>query len=214
MLEEKMRKRKRLYPIKSLKPVLRIYTEGEKTEINYVKSYIQEYLKQKGHIGHDVIIIQPSDFSPYGLLQAARKDKNSMPNDKKWLVFDCDNHPQKANTFEEARHNNINIAYSSICFETWILLHFEYSTRPFKSCTEIKRVLDKYFDNGYDKAGTGIFYQATGDHFQRLRDARENANKLCSDKVKNFPGENIWEMNPYTDIHKLLDAIDDFLKHD
>lgn len=87
MLEVKMRKRKSSKQPQKLNPVLRIYTEGEKTEINYVKSYIKDYLKQAGHIGHAVIVVQPDDYSPYGLLQAAINDKDRLANDQIWLVL-------------------------------------------------------------------------------------------------------------------------------
>ena len=120
MLEVKMRKRKSSKPPKKLNPVLRIYTEGEKTEINYVKSYITEYLKQTGHIGHDVIVTQPDDYSPYGLLQAAINDKDRLANDPIWLVFDCDGHANKAKTFAEAKNKNINIVNSKTCIYCFI----------------------------------------------------------------------------------------------
>lgn len=212
MLEVKMRKRKSSKQPQKLNPVLRIYTEGEKTEINYVKSYIKDYLKQAGHIGHAVIVVQPDDYSPYGLLQAAINDKDRLANDQIWLVFDCDGHDNKAKTFAEAKNKNINIAYSSICFETWILLHFKYTTKPFNCCDEIKKALDEYFDKGYDKAGSTIFIQAAGEDLQRLQKARANAKKLCMASIKSDPNKNIWERNPYTNVHELLNAIDTFLK--
>ncbi|MBR0458903.1 MAG: hypothetical protein IJJ26_06675, partial [Victivallales bacterium] len=63
--------RKRNPGQRKIRPVLRIFTEGEKTEINYVRGYINSYLKSKGYTAHDIIIEQPNDSSPLGLLHAA-----------------------------------------------------------------------------------------------------------------------------------------------
>lgn len=194
---------------KRVKPIFRIYTEGKKTEINYIKSYITEYLKQKGYSGHDVSITQPQDYSPYGLLKAARQDSDSAPGDIVWLIFDCDKHSCISRTFDESRHTNIKIAYSSICFETWILLHFCYSTKAYTCCDEIKKDLNKYFEQGYDKAVKNIFILAAGSDLIRLSDARKNARKMCD--WARGTGEKIWQLNPYTNVHELLDAIDGYI---
>ena len=206
-----MRKRARTQEKKLAKPVFRIYTEGKKTEVNYVKSYIIEYLKQQGYLGHNIIINQPSDHSPYGLLKAARNDTDGAQNDIIWLVFDCDKHDNKAKTFSESSAIGINIAYSSICFETWILLHFVYSTKAYSSCDEIKRDLNKHFPQGYDKAITNIFTLAAGDNLARLNVARNHAKKICEWAHGANPGQKIWQFNPYTNVHELLDDIDDYI---
>ena len=46
-----------------------------------------------------------------------------------WAVFDKDYHPEHKEAFKLAKQeideNKVNIAFSSISFEQWILLHFE-----------------------------------------------------------------------------------------
>ena len=111
--------RKRNTGKRSIRPILRIFTEGERTEINYVRGYIRSYLRSKGYTAHDIIIEQPNDSSPLGLLNAARQTR--LPMDEMWIVFDCDQHPNKPETFKGATENRISVAYSSISFETWIL---------------------------------------------------------------------------------------------
>lgn len=56
--------RKRNVGKRSIKPVMRVFTEGEKTEINYVRGYIHSYLRSKGYIAQDIIVEQPNDTSP------------------------------------------------------------------------------------------------------------------------------------------------------
>ncbi|MDR7212110.1 RloB family protein [Flavobacterium piscis] len=55
--------------------------------------------------------------------------------DEVWAVFDKDGHPNHEEAFELAkviiRGKKVNIAFNSIAFEYWILLHFENSTKNF-----------------------------------------------------------------------------------
>lgn len=53
-----------------------------------------------------------------------------------WVVFDKDGHPKTAEAFEKAQtevnNKRINIAFSSRCFEYYLLLHFEYIYKAFE----------------------------------------------------------------------------------
>lgn len=202
--------RKRNAGKRNIRPIMRIFTEGERTEINYVRGYINAYLKSKGYIAHDIIIEQPNDNSPLGLLNAARQ--NRLPMDKMWIVFDCDQHSYKAETFKNATEEGIGIAYSSISFETWILLHFIYSTRAYASCDELMKVLDKYYPNGYGKAMNNLFEETVGADYSRLKTAIANAKRLDNEIQNVNNGKPIHELNPYTNVHNLLEAIDAFIK--
>ena len=201
--------RKRIAGKRSIRPVMRIFTEGERTEINYVRGYIRSYLKSKRYTAHDIIIEQPNDSSPLGLLNAARQTR--LPMDEMWIVFDCDQHQQKPETFKGAAEDGIGVAYSSISFETWILLHFTYSTRSYRSCDELMRVLDKHYPNGYDKAMNNLFEETAGADHSRLTTAIANAKRLNREMLNVNVGKAICELNPYTNVHELLAAIDAFI---
>ena len=188
---------------------MRIFTEGEKTEVNYVRGYISSYLKCKGYTAHDIIIEQPNDSSPWGLLNAARQAR--LPMDEMWIVFDCDQHSRKQETFNGAAEDGIGIAYSSISFETWILLHFTYSTRAYNSCDELIKVLDKFYLNGNDKAMNNLFEETAGTDHSRLLTAILNASRLDKEMQKTNAGKKTYELNPYTNVHELLEAIDAFI---
>ena len=66
--------------------------------------------------------------------------------DEVWAVFDNDNHPARKEAFELAAQSingkYVNIAYSSIAFEYYILLHFERIYKAFEKseCREGKLV--------------------------------------------------------------------------
>ena len=201
--------RKRNIGKRSIRPVMRIFTEGERTEINYVRGYISSYLKSKGYTAHDIIIEQPNDSSPLGLLNAARQTR--LPMDEMWIVFDCDQHQHKPETFKGAAEEGIGVAYSSISFETWILLHFTYSTRSYRSCDELMKVLDRHYPNGYDKAMNNLFEETAGADHSRLQTAIANAKRLNREMVKVNVGKATYELNPYTNVHELLAAIDAFI---
>ena len=201
--------RKRNTGKRSIRPVMRIFTEGERTEINYVRGYISSYLKSKGYTAHDIIIEQPNDSSPLGLLNAARQSR--LPMDEMWIVFDCDQHQHKPETFKGAAEEGIGIAYSSTSFETWILLHFTYSTRSYRSCEELMKVLDRHYPNGYDKAMNNLFEETAGADHSRLQTAIANAKRLNREMLKVNVGKATYELNPYTNVHELLEAIDAFI---
>ena len=74
-------------------------------------------------------------------------------HDEVWVVFDHDNHPDHSKAFSLAKqiikNKHVNIAFSSIAFEHWILLHYEKNSTPFKKseCRDGKLVL---------KCGSGV----------------------------------------------------------
>ncbi len=56
-----------------------------------------------------------------------------------WVVFDKDGHPAVKEAFEKIlsereREKNIHLAFSSRCFEMFLLEHFEYNSTCFEKC--------------------------------------------------------------------------------
>ena len=201
--------RRRRSGTRTPRPVMRIFTEGAKTEINYVRGYVSAYLANRGYTCHDIVLEQPTDYSPTGLFAAAQQD--GLEGDVVWIVFDCDRHPDKGGVFRCAAEQGVKIAYSSISFETWILLHFCYSTRAFASCAELVRVLERYFPKGYDKAKSNLFEETAGPRAERLPTAIANAKRLVREVTAVNPGRPLQDLNPYTNVHELLEAIDSFV---
>lgn len=67
-----------------------------------------------------------------------------------WAVYDHDNHPERKEALQYAKSWGVKIAFSSRCFEEWLLMHFERSDRVFKT-SECKDHNDKEI-----RCGTGI----------------------------------------------------------
>lgn len=76
-----------------------------------------------------------------------------------WVVFDKDEHPHHQQAFEKVRHQrsmhkNLNLAFSSRCFEMYLLQHFEYNTQAFlkSECNEKRNGKTRYFNCGLQNA--------------------------------------------------------------
>ena len=181
-----------------------ILCEGQSEQI-YINGYKSEDVNKRRLANVDVEIYQPKDYSPHGLLaeakfkaKEARRDK--MPYDKIWIIFDRDGHAYVPTTFEEARIAKINITFSSVCFEIWILLHFEKTSRQFQKCDEIISFIKHNGYLNYEK--TNFYNQLT---FEQKQIAIINAEWLHGqNEVDIQRGISIHELNPYTDFDRLM----------
>jgi len=100
--------------------------------------------------------------------------------------------------------NNIKVAFSNICFEFWILLHYERSTKPFQNCNEVIQYIRQNYNEDYLKKN---------DHHEKLRDKIESAithNKWLINTHWQFELQNgvpIYNINPYIDVYKLVNLL-------
>ncbi len=71
-------------------------------------------------------------------LKYIQKGIEELPTyDEVWAVFDHDNHPTRKEAFELAKNEEVagkkvQIAFSSIAFEIWVLMHFEQCATIFQ----------------------------------------------------------------------------------
>ncbi len=65
----------------------------------------------------------------------------------KWAVFDKDGHVAHEKAWEYATENGVNIAFSSVSFEHWLLLHFEYNSTAFAKSDDAEKQLARYLPN-------------------------------------------------------------------
>jgi hypothetical protein len=112
---------------------LMIFTEGKKTEINYLVHWNRLYREKA------IVKIAPhEDTSPFKLVESAAlqrrqdikeaKKGRGQAFDQYWCMFDVDEHPKLPDALDMAKANDINIALSSPCLELWFLLHFDDQT--------------------------------------------------------------------------------------
>jgi hypothetical protein len=178
-----------------------IVCEGEKTEPYYFKQLIEQYNFRGKPV--DVRVIDTRKNTPKELVNKA-ESLIEINEDEAWAVFDKNGYTKHNEAFDKAG-KKVNIAFSSISFEFWILLHFEYTTRPFEKAGElIKYLKHKGYLAEYDKADKDTFslikYKLSTaiQHAERVRDCQRKSNP---------PGTAIYEMNPYTNVDELVEVI-------
>ncbi|MER0439043.1 RloB family protein [Emticicia sp. W12TSBA100-4] len=187
-----------------------ILTEGETEEI-YLKSYKSDDENRRRLSGVGIEIYKPKDHSPLGLLAEAKKrikeaKKDKMPYEKVWIVFDRDGHANIPATFHEKQAvNEIEIAFSVVCFEYWVLLHFEKTTRLFNDCDSIgSYIRQKHFPE----------YEKSRNNYHNLKDkislAIENATWTTKQNQNDLnDGLKPYQLQAYTNVHELISFLKD-----
>lgn len=201
--------RKRIINKKEPKNRILILCEGEKTEPTYFKG-LKSDLHFRNKLSALRIVVYPSSYNTgkeliedaEQLKKKAEKEQNTY--DAVWVVLDKDGYTKHPETFTKAEATGINIAFSSISFEFWFLLHFEYTTKAFYKSDELIRYIKqkKYIPN----------YHKSDDNYPFLREftltAINNAKKLRENIQFEFDhGKKIYELNPYTDVDVLVDML-------
>ncbi len=144
------------------------------------------------------------DFANDFLDSEANNRKYS--NYKKYLMFDCDAPTNIQTVIKDmlCSLKEYNLLVSNYLFEVWLLMHFEI-VDTVRSKRKTYEKLESYLSNGYAKADTGIIREIINKG--SVEDAIKNAQDLC-DKYE-AEGKtielNIKDMNPYTNVHKLIE---------
>ena len=173
------------------------------------------------------IIAKKYKAAPIRYVREAQQGLEDGTFDEVWAVFDKDGHPKPKEAYELAttliEGKIVNIAFSSIAFEHWVLLHFEKNNTAFlkseckagtgKSkkpigcgtgisgdCYGAKCVI------GYLKTCQYLDYKKVMNIYASIKDktqfALENAAWLRHQQINNILP--IWKQNPYTDIDTLV----------
>lgn len=182
-----------------------IVTEGKKTE----PQYFQE-IKNRYRINSAVIDgsggSSPVSVVAHGklLYNQERKDKN--PFDRVYFVFDKDAHESYSRAINEVESlspaDTFFLSNSVPCFEYWLLLHYEDTTKPYQSTggqsssAAVIRDLKKHMPE-YAKGKHGVFESLFG----LLENAKENAARALVEA--NRTGTD----NPSTRVHELVDYL-------
>ncbi len=153
-------------------------------------------------------VVHPKDHSPVGLVKEAkikklkaRRERN--PYNEIWVVLDKDYHANIDRAFIMAKDNKINMALSSICFEYWVLLHFERTSKSFRKCDDVINYIRKNHFSDYLKSDNA---------YTDLKDKVEVAIKKGEWIVKQtendiYRGTKLYELTAYTDVHLLVQKL-------
>lgn len=173
-----------------------IFTEGEKTEVNYFEGFQREIANPQNPrsvVYKDFIIIEGRGLNTTSLVEYARKREVELgyENASVWLVYDKDSFPpekfdvcpQKA---DSCSHDGVqfNVAWSNECIELWFLLHFQVLFSAIDRTAYYDRLNKKFeqlgYADGYEKNIPSIFQilLENGDPGQAMREA-ERLQREC-----------------------------------
>ena len=83
-----------------------------------------------------------------------------------------------------ARLKNVKVIVSNPCLEYWLLLHYEYTAKPFKDCSEANQLLKKHLKD-YDKSEK---YFVKNDLYKKIKNIQQTAVKNAK-KLGEFSSE-------------------------
>lgn len=189
-------------------PITTIYIvcEGKNTEPIYFER-IKEEIEDENFLA---ITIYPDrsekshNSDPIGLIDEAIENKSNY--DEVWVIYDKDGYTKHREAFEklEAHKDKITLVFSSIAFETWVLLHFEKCSTAFSKSANI---IEQKFIGGstylptYEKKGAFDLYPLIKG---KTRDALINSAWLKYIQASNLEASSIYEINPITNVDTLV----------
>lgn len=203
---------------KKVPNVIRIFCEGAKTEPYYFKSYIKSSAQATRKRVTEVQNTQKN--TPMQLVDEACaliKSPKHLSGDSVWVVYDRESIAKysdslHAKAYDKATRNGVKVAISNVCFEYWILLHLSDTSAPFSSYDNLHNgALKAQFRA---KSGGKDYDKGQADVFEVVKDAvglaRERAAKLNDRSLREAEAgkERPFQLNPYTNVNELLDAID------
>lgn len=182
-----------------------ILCEGE-TEENYFKGLVSDNRYRDKFASVNVDIYKPKDHSPVGLVDEAKDRIKNAKRERNefnfvWVVFDKDGHQNLPKAFNDAKtySSTINIAFTAICFEYFILLHFEKTTSSFRRCNDLIKRLKKHF-SGYEKAAN-LYSELKKRKDQGIKNSEWSYNQAKSQLLS---GRKRYELSAFSNVHELV----------
>lgn len=189
------------------KRLLIVCEDGKSSKI-YFESFKKDEKLKRDLATVSIEVVHPKDHSPVGLVTAAKEKKRKAkrernPFDEIWIVLDKDYHANIDKAFNMARDNKFRVALSVICFEYWILLHFEQTSRPFNKCDSIIAYIRKKHFSEYLKCN-----DVYTDLKSRVMTAIKNGKWIVKQSQNDiYRGYKPYELSAYTDVHLLVERL-------
>ncbi|MDC4722913.1 RloB family protein [Acinetobacter baumannii] len=210
--------RKKTKQTKEVTKTLVVFSEGEKTEPNYLNGYKADYASDP----RAIIIKNSKNTDPKGIVNEAAKyksDNKLSKDDQVWAIFDRESVSKYSDQYHKevsqlAQSKGILIAFSNVCFEQWLLYHFTCSAKHYSSYdnliteSELRTKLAEISISSYEK-GQNI-YSKLKDYIDT---AITNAIRIREQLELSCPGMHPAEKGGYVDIDLLLKAIKEINKN-
>lgn len=193
-----MKRRKKTQ--RQLKTTIFIICEGKNTEPNYFKAIKEEVEDESSNFAIEIHIHETETTHAKGLVEEASLYVGNY--NEVWAVFDKDGYTKHQEAFDLASNNNVNIAFSSIAFEHWVLLHYQKNASGFfKSEDIIDYLYNENLFSDYQKKKEVNIYPKLAD---KTHIAIENANWLRHLVDKYLVNLRDFKKNPYITLDRLI----------
>ncbi|HEB9431754.1 TPA: RloB domain-containing protein [Campylobacter coli] len=159
--------------------VILIVCEGKKTEKNYLNQ-LKDFFRLSNV---SINIISSKKPDPSQIVEFTKEKNKDDSYDKVYCVFDKDTHSDFDKAKQKCEKYNFEAIISNPCFEFWILLHFEYTTKPFGTnspCNKLNNTCLKKYIKNYSKD-----YDFTSIIKDKLNIAINNAQKANKEAKSN-----------------------------
>lgn len=196
-----------------------IFTEGEKTEVNYFNSKKEEIGKEirRSNIkieikGVSCNTLSLVDYALEFIEKENIKIDNSKNSDECWVVFDKDDFDRDFdNAINRAEANNLKVAYSNESFELWFLLHFHLLDSAIKRKDYNSKLTDNLKKLTGDK--TTKYSKTTKNMFSLIKDMEKGAIRNAKHLLKIHKDEpSFLKKNPSTTVHLLVENLNKLKK--
>lgn len=187
---------------------LLIICEDQKSSKLYFEAFKKDEKLKRDLASVNIEVVHPKDHSPVGLVTEAKLKKLKAKRDRNpyneiWIVLDKDYHANIDKAFNMAYANKFRIALSVICFEYWVLLHFEKTCKVFTKCDDIISHIRKNHFSGYLKS-ENVYV----DLKDRVNGAIKNGEWIVKQNQNDIDrGRKLYELSAYTDVHILVERL-------
>jgi hypothetical protein len=177
--------------------------------------------------GDDYMVEDEYGSQPTRYVREAQQGLLDGTYDEAWAIYDKDGHPNHPEAVALAisdQAHRVHIGFSSIAFEHWLLLHFEYNTTAFikSECRQQKKVFNcgqhihptdclgancvsGYMkENGYIAPESNIKEIGFVDLSSMTNTALANAYQLRHNQLVANHGLPHYEINPITTVDRLV----------
>jgi hypothetical protein len=185
-----------------------IICEDKKSSKLYFEAFKKDEKLKRDLASVSIEVVQPKDHSPVGLVTEAKQKKLRAKRDRNpyneiWIVLDKDHHANIGKAFNMAYANKFKIALSVICFEYWVLLHFEKTCKPFTKCDAIISYIRKHHFSGYLKSDNVYV-----DLKDKVNGAIKNGKWVVRQNKNDIErGHKLYELAAYTDVYILVERL-------
>jgi hypothetical protein len=183
-------------------PAILIACEGKQTEPNYIRGLCEMHGINRANV---ILIPGDGETNATRLVQKARRRfEIDRDFDAVFVVCDCESEDladARCRAAKPIRNVSgetltIRLIVSRPCFEFWLLLHFEYATRPFPTAASVIDILERHLTD-YDKADRLIFHKVHAGLERALGNARRLKVELAE----------IGAQTPDTDMADLIETL-------